>query len=78
MAASARTAKGHSLLYAAPEQLMGLRCTLASDIYSLGVVLLELTTGQLLRARGTMRLPQAPHDCPEVGSELYSFKLGVN
>ena len=51
---------------------MGLRCTLASDLYSFGVVLLELTTGQLLRSRGAMHLPQAPRDCPQVGVPRWS------
>ena len=66
VAASTCTVKGYSLLYAAPEQLMGQRCSLAADMYSFGVVMVELTTGQLLRTRGEKLLPQAPRDCPQV------------
>ena len=66
MTASSRAAKGYSLLYAAPEQLAGQHCELAVDLYGFGVVLLELTTGQLVRTRAELRLPQAPCDCPQV------------
>ena len=34
-----------TLAYIAPEQLEGLRCTPASDLYSLGVILYEMLTG---------------------------------
>ena len=32
--------------YASPEQIQGIPCTVASDIYSLGVILYELLAGQ--------------------------------
>jgi hypothetical protein len=51
---------------AAPEQLMGEQCTVQSDIYSLGVLLIELTTLHLGRKRGEWQLPHAPRDCPQV------------
>ena len=54
-------------LCAAPEQLMGQRCTLASDLYSFGVLLIELTTFDLGARRGDWRLPLAPEECPQVG-----------
>jgi hypothetical protein len=66
LGSAARTAMGGSRLYAAPEVLMGARCTLAADLFSFGVLLIELTTQQVVRHRGDWRLPRAPHDCPEV------------
>ena len=51
---------------AAPEQLMGMRCTLAADVYSFGLVLVELTTQRNLYRRGEWQLPRAPEDCPQV------------
>lgn len=50
---------------AAPEQLLGLRCTLQADIYSFGVVLAVLNTGQAPLARGELRLP-TPEEAPQV------------
>ena len=44
---------------------MGGQCTLAADLYSFGVLLIELTTQQLT-TRGDRRLPQAPGECPQV------------
>ena len=65
-AASARTAAGGSRLYASPEQLLGKRCTLAADVYSLGLLLVELATRRLISRRASWALPQAPGDCPQV------------
>jgi serine/threonine protein kinase len=64
---AACTAKGGSRLYAAPEQLMGARCTLAADVYSFGILLVELTTQQVVRHRGDWRLPQTPQQCTQMG-----------
>ena len=44
---------------------MGQRCTLAADVYSLGLLLAELTTRQRMRRRGQFELPRAPDDCPQ-------------
>ena len=66
LGSAARTAVGGSRLYAAPEQLMGARCTLAADLHSFGVLLIELTTQQVVRHRGDWRLPRAPQECPQV------------
>ena len=52
---------------AAPEQLLGERCTLAADMYSLGVLLAELLNQQLQKKRRELVLPGAPQDCPQVG-----------
>ena len=35
------------LLQASPEQILGLRCSAATDLYSVGVLLWELVTGEL-------------------------------
>ena len=51
---------------AAPEQLMGQRCTLAADMYSFGMLLIELTTQQLGKTRGDWCMPLVPQDCPQV------------
>lgn len=55
-----------SSLLAAPEQLLGERCTLSADIYSFGLILSELTTQTCLERRGVVRLPHAPTDCSQV------------
>ena len=39
---------------------MGEHCTLAADLYSFGVMLIELTTQELCERRGEWRLPRAP------------------
>ena len=56
--------------FAAPEQLLAQRCTLAADIYSLGLVLAELTTGQVVKRRGEWQLPRPPEECPAAVAEL--------
>ena len=61
---TARTAAGGSTLHAAPELLLGQRCTLAADMYSLGILLIELTTQTLGKTRCARRLPQPPDECP--------------
>ena len=45
---------------------MGQRCTLAADMYSFGVLLIELTTQELVVKRSCWRLPRAPEECPQV------------
>ena len=55
---------------AAPEQVLGERCTSAADMYSYGVLLVELTTRQAVHRRGTWHLPHAPEECPQVGCGL--------
>jgi len=50
--------------YAAPELLMGERCTEAIDLFSFGVCLWEVVTGQI-PTRGYMRDVDVPKECPE-------------
>jgi len=37
-----------------------------ADIFSAGVLMAQMFTGEMLRKRGELRLPRAPHDCPQV------------
>ena len=77
-AAAAEAAASQRALYAAPEQLAaGQRCTLAVDLYSFGVLLVELCTHQQgqrqpqqlwCEKRGGWRLPRVPQDCPQVSN----------
>ncbi|EFN50972.1 hypothetical protein CHLNCDRAFT_141610 [Chlorella variabilis] len=60
---SALSAGAFCLTHAAPEQVLGQRCTLTADIYSLGILLVELTTQQAVTRRGGWRLPLAPQEC---------------
>ena len=54
---------------AAPEQIIGHRCTLAADLYSFALLLIQLATQQaVVRHRGDWRLPRAPDECPQVGA----------
>ncbi|KAL4419965.1 hypothetical protein ABPG75_007063 [Micractinium tetrahymenae] len=53
----------------APEVIMGSRCTSAVDIFSFGVVLWELITGEAPK-RGEMRLPEVPRECPQEAADL--------
>ena len=56
--------------WSAPEVLAGRRCTEKADIYSFGVVLWEICTGEA-PARGDMRPLKAPEDCPQAIVDLY-------
>lgn len=51
--------------WAAPELLLGDRCTEKVDMYSFGVVLWEIVT-QELPIRGALRDPVTMDECPEV------------
>ena len=64
--AAGLSAVGFSSTHAAPEVMLGERCTPASDVYSLGIVLIELTTVAPVVTRGSWRMPIAPQDCPQV------------
>lgn len=63
--------------WSAPEVLAGKRCTEKADIYSWGVVLWEICTGEA-PARGDMRPLQAPDDCPQRIVDLYEQCVAEN
>lgn len=52
-----------TLAWSAPEVLAGRRCTEKADIYSYGVLLWEIVTGEG-PVRGRMRSPRTPEECP--------------
>eukprot|EP00884_Botryococcus_braunii_P007239 jgi/Botrbrau1/16516/Bobra.0275s0004.1 len=61
-----------TLEYMAPELIVGLRSTFAVDIYSFGVMLLEIITGEAPDKRnGPGREPRIPEECPEGAFLLY-------
>lgn len=55
--------------WTAPEVLMGQQCTSAVDIFSFGVVLWEIVTGEQ-PARGRLRPPRVPQECPQEVADL--------
>jgi hypothetical protein len=63
--------------WSAPEVLAGRRCTEKADIYSLGIVLWEICTGEA-PARGDMRAIHAPDDCPQAIVDLYERCIKEN
>jgi serine/threonine protein kinase len=69
------SAHAFSLTHAAPEQVLGQRCTLAADVYSFGVLLIELATGQAVTRRSSWRLPVAPGECSQASMPRDSAML---
>jgi serine/threonine protein kinase len=61
---SAVTGAVGTLAWSSPEMLLGARCTEKSDIYSFGVVLWEIATGQT-PIRGQLRDVKVPEECPD-------------
>ncbi|PRW57729.1 Serine threonine- kinase CTR1 [Chlorella sorokiniana] len=55
--------------WAAPELLLARQCTQKVDIYSWGVLLWEIVTGERPQ-RGQLRLPRVPEECPQAASDL--------
>ena len=47
-----------TLLYSAPEQLLGEPCTRAADVYSLGMLMLAVITGRQPVRRGEHSTPR--------------------
>ncbi len=52
---------------AAPELLLGAESTTAADIYSFGVCLYEIVTGEM-PVRGQLRMPNVPVECPQASA----------
>ncbi|GAB4821545.1 hypothetical protein N2152v2_008591 [Parachlorella kessleri] len=69
------SACGGTILYAAPEQLLGLPCTAAADIFSLGLLMLAVVVGQAGQVRGLCRSPRVPEDCPADVAQLIAACL---
>ncbi len=63
--------------WSAPEVLAGKRCTEKADIFSWGIVLWEICTGEA-PARGDMRPLHAPEDCPQQIVDLYQRCISEN
>ncbi|KAI7845368.1 hypothetical protein COHA_001075 [Chlorella ohadii] len=57
--------------WSAPEVLSGKRCTEKVDLYSYGVVIWEVCTGDV-PVRGEMRPLVAPRDCPQEVVDLFN------
>eukprot|EP00208_Stichococcus_sp_RCC1054_P006737 CAMPEP_0206141092 /NCGR_PEP_ID=MMETSP1473-20131121/11769_1 /ASSEMBLY_ACC=CAM_ASM_001109 /TAXON_ID=1461547 /ORGANISM="Stichococcus sp, Strain RCC1054" /LENGTH=771 /DNA_ID=CAMNT_0053535505 /DNA_START=465 /DNA_END=2780 /DNA_ORIENTATION=- len=63
--------------YAAPELILGVRCTDKVDIFSFGVLLWELST-QEMPIRGQLRDVQVPEECPQAVADLIDACLQAN
>ena len=60
---------GGTFAWSAPEVLAGRRCTEKVDVYSWGVVLWEVCTGEA-PVRGDMRALRVPEECPAFVAQL--------
>ncbi|PSC73227.1 serine threonine-kinase [Micractinium conductrix] len=61
----------------APEVIMGSRCTSSVDLFSFGVVLWEIITGEQ-PLRGEMRLPHVPDECPREAADLITRCMSLD
>ena len=64
MDVSAKDSRIGTFAYMAPELLLGGSITSAADIYSFGVLLREMCTGEY-PSRGRSRFPKVPEECPQ-------------
>ncbi|KAK9833197.1 hypothetical protein WJX74_009814 [Apatococcus lobatus] len=62
-------ASSATFLWAAPEQLQALPCTEAADVFSFGVVLWEICSGEAPLQR-SMRPLRVPEECPQAVADL--------
>ncbi|KAK9805505.1 hypothetical protein WJX72_001765 [[Myrmecia] bisecta] len=60
---------GGTFAYAAPELLLNQRCSEKVDIYSFGIVLHEMVTGEQAQ-RGQLREVKVPEECPDAIAKL--------
>lgn len=67
---------GASYMWAAPEQLIGEPCSIASDIFALGVVIWELCTGE--QPHGRQCRPLHPTEAPPPINELITRCRALN
>lgn len=71
------TGDGGTFNWAAPEQLIGLKCTAKADVYSYGLVLWELCTREL-PVRGQIRDIKVPQEAPQMAVDLVRECLDVD
>ncbi|KAK9805402.1 hypothetical protein WJX73_001387 [Symbiochloris irregularis] len=64
-----KTAPGGTYHWQAPETILGYNSSFSADIFSYGVVLLEIITG-LRPLRGQYKNPRVPEQCPEAIREM--------
>ncbi|KAK9786895.1 hypothetical protein WJX73_008911 [Symbiochloris irregularis] len=56
--------------WAAPEVILGQKCTVKADVYSFGICIWEIVT-QEIPVRGQLRPIEVPKECPEDVRDLY-------
>ncbi|KAK9838454.1 hypothetical protein WJX81_000210 [Elliptochloris bilobata] len=67
---AAHTFRG-TVSYMCPQMLSGGLVSYYCDVFSFGVVLQEVTTGEVAEGRRAMRQPRAPEDCPQGVVDLW-------
>lgn len=68
------TSKGGTWNWCAPEVILNMKCSASADMYSFGVVLWEICTGEI-PVRGCMREVRVPEECPQQVADLISSCL---
>ncbi|KAK9812471.1 hypothetical protein WJX73_002627 [Symbiochloris irregularis] len=61
--------RGGTLAWQSPEMLMGRPASFSADMWSFGVILLEIVTGQLPQ-RGRYAISEVPEECPQAVADL--------
>ncbi|KAK9864517.1 hypothetical protein WJX84_000430 [Apatococcus fuscideae] len=70
-------ASSATFLWAAPEQLQALPCTEAADVFSFGVILWEICSGEPPLQR-SMRKLRVPGECPQTVVDLISRCVSID